>query len=174
MLENSGATSDEISGPMPGDDLFEGPAVVGTRAIDIGAEPSLVFDFLAQMGFNRAGWYSYDLLDNLGRKSATSINQDWLVTSPGELVPGGPLDFVAAVVERPLAYVLQLPRRQALGHSVEFTLAYRLEPIDSGTRLVSRVRLAVDGPAGLPLSKALLIGDGLMVRRQLRGLQERC
>lgn len=159
---------------MPGDGLIDGPVRVGTNAIDIASDRHVVFDFLAQMGFNRAGWYSYDLLDNLGRKSATTIHQEWLVQVAGETVPGGPISFVAALVERPDAYVLQLPRRRTLGHTIDFTLAYQLDATASGTRLTSRARLNVGGPAGRLLSKGLLFGDGVMVRRQLRGIRQRC
>ena len=174
MLDRRGATDADRTCALPGDDLIKGPAHVGTRVIDISADRDLVFDFLAQMGFKRAGWYSYDLLDNLGRKSATTIHRDWLVESAGEIVPGGPIEFVAAVVERPVAYVLQLRQRRTLGHAVNFTLAYQLNETVTGTRLVSRARLHVDGPAGTMLSRALLFGDGVMVRRQLRGLRLRC
>lgn len=160
---------------MPGDDLITGHGVEqGTRSIDIAADPDTVFDFLAQMGFGRAGWYSYDLLDNLGRTSARAINREWLVEAAGESVPGGPIRFVAAVVERPNAYALQVPTRTLGLHAVDFTLAYRLDPIDAGTRLVSRARIRIVGPAGSPATTALLLGDGAMVRRQLLGLRERC
>ena len=174
MLDDRSTADAYVAGTMPGDDLIEGPVWVGTQAIDIAADRGLVFDFLAQMGFKRAGWYSYDLLDNLGRKSASTVHQEWLVETAGELVPGGPIEFVAAVVERPGAYVLRLPHQHAVGHAVDFTLAYRLDETTVGTRLVSRARLIVDGPAGPLLSRALRFGDGVMVRRQLQGLKQRC
>jgi len=174
MLANWGATQAEIDSALPGDDLIDGPAHVGTRAIDIAAEPATVFDFLAQMGLGRAGWYSYDLLDNLGRKSATTIHDEWLVRSAGETVPGGPIHFVAAIVERPSAYALKIPPRRLLGYTVGFTLAYQLNPTARGTRVVSRARINIAGPAGGLLTQALMFGDGLMVRRQLLGLKARC
>ena len=45
----------------------------GHARIDCDARPAEVYPWLAQMGFGKAGWYSYDWLDNLGRKSATEI-----------------------------------------------------------------------------------------------------
>ncbi len=164
---------------MPGDDLIEEPAPAGTRAIGIVADRETVFDFLAQMGFGRAGWYSYDLLDNLGRRSAKTINPEWLVDQAGASVPGGPISFVAAVVERPVGYVLRLPQRKALGYTVDFVLAYRLDELTSsdgsvGTRLVSRAKVRIDGPGGRLASRLLLLGDGVMVRRQLLGIKQRC
>lgn len=161
---------------MPGDDLFSPADEAGTRAIGISSDPATVFGFLTQMGFGRAGWYSYDWLDNLGRRSATTLRPEWAVTQAGEEVPAGPLSFTVAALEAPTAFVLVLTSRPA----VDFTLAYRLDPEgDEGTRLVSRVRLSIRGPVKLaPASRtaarALLLGDGAMVRRQLLGIKSRC
>ncbi len=174
-LRDWGATEAEVRSSIAGDELIDGPGVEqGTRSIDITAEPAIVFDFLAQMGFGRAGWYSYDLLDNLGRTSARTINPEWVVSEAGASVPGGPIRFVAAVVERPSAYALQVPTRRVGLHTIDFTLAYRLDPVGDGTRLVSRARIRIDGPLGGPATTALVLGDGAMVRRQLLGLRERC
>lgn len=178
MLTNWGATADEIDSAMPGDDLIgeaetSGRVAQGTRSISIDAAPEVVFDFLAQMGFGKAGWYSYDLLDNLGRRSASHIDPSWSVKQAGDQVPGGPLSFEAAVVDRPAAFVLQLPQRRVGAWSIDFTLAYRLRANDGGTRLASRVRTRVDGPGGSLLARLLLAGDGVMVRKQLLGVRER-
>lgn len=159
---------------MPGDALIAGPALVETNEIVIAAGRDVVFDFLAQMGLGRAGWYSYDVIDNLGRRSATAIHEEWLVHAAGETVPAGPISFVAEIVDRPEAYVLRLPQQRTLGHTVDFTLAYQLEEIASGTRLTTRTRLNVEGAGGRLLSRGLLFGDGVMIRRQLRGLRQRC
>lgn len=177
IFQSWGATPLERRSVMPGDELFIGPAHNGTRAITIEAPRSLVFDFIAQMGFGRAGWYSYDLIDNLGRPSASEVEPEWLVRQAGEPVPGGPIDFVAEIVERPSYYVLRLPTRHRFCYTIEFTLAYRLDeqtvPVPA-TRVVTRVRTSVVGPGGRLLGKMLLLGDGVMVRKQLLGLHRRC
>ena len=174
-LQHWGSTTEEIDAPMPGDDIIAGSAAEGTRSITINARSATIFDFISQMGFGRAGWYSYDLLDNLGRRSADTIHPEWLVDTAGENVPGGPVAFVAAVVERPTAYVLQVPHSSALGHSMDFTLAYKLDedPAGPSTRVTTRVRIAIDGPTGPAIEKAMLFGDGVMVQKQLRGIKER-
>ena len=51
---------------MPGDDLVPGCHYVCTRAITIGAPPEAVWPWLIQVGFGKAGFYSNDLLDNVG------------------------------------------------------------------------------------------------------------
>lgn len=56
-----GATAEEVSRPMPGDDSVPRPRFDAARAVTIEAAPEHVWPWLAQMGaFTRAGWYSYD------------------------------------------------------------------------------------------------------------------
>ena len=57
-------TSEEAAKPMPGDDLIANPGIRLTRAITIEAPPAAVWPWLVQMGYRRAGWYSYDFFDN--------------------------------------------------------------------------------------------------------------
>ncbi len=58
---------------MPGDKLLPQAQFKATRAITIAAPPEAVWPWLVQVGCLRAGWYSNDLLDNLGHPSATTI-----------------------------------------------------------------------------------------------------
>jgi len=165
------------SGPMPGDELITEPHVSNDRAVSLGAPREDVFAWLAQMGFGRAGWYSYDWIDNLGRRSADRIHPEWQVRGAGEQISGGPIAFDVTHYRRPDHLVLALPDRRVVGHRLWFTLAYRLEPLGSegaATRLVTRARIRIDGPAGRAMSAGLGWGDGIMVRRQLRGLAMRC
>ncbi len=160
---------------MPGDDLIAEPQVSNDRSVTLAAPPGEVFAWLAQMGFGRAGWYSYDWIDNLGRRSAECLHPEWQVTEAGEQMPGGPIEFDVPALQRPNHLVLAVLDRRALGHRLWFTLAYRLQPIDGGaTQLDTRARIRIDGPAGRVLATALGFGDGMMVRRQLRGLVKRC
>jgi len=168
---NCSATRAEIDGAVVGDDLCGDARLVATRCITIGAAPDEVFPWIRQMGFGRAGWYSYDWIDNLGRHSATRIHPEWQDVVTGSPVPGGPVAFTAAVVDPPWAFVLQFGRP---GGRLCFTLAYELRPDPAGTRLVTRMRTRVDVPGGVVVERWLLgPGDGFMVRRQLRTLADR-
>jgi len=169
-LTHWGATEDEIAGDMPGDAHIDDPMMSCTRAISIDAPPVKVFPWLRQMGFGRAGWYSYDWIDNLGRQSARTIVDEWQHLQQGGLVPGGPLSFMATIVEPNDAFcILQTSSR------VRFSLAFHLRAEHhGGTRLVSRARAALDFPAGAFVARQVLEpGDGVMVRRQLLGIKER-
>lgn len=174
FLERWGATDSEVAGSVVGDDVVPEARLVATRAITIAAPPADVFPWLRQMGFGRAGWYSYDLLDNLGRRSARKIHPEWQTLQAGDAVPGGPVDFEATVVEPPRALVLRLGSDDVRRQRIFFSLAYDLRDHPEGTRLVTRVRARVDAPAGR-LAERLLLGpgDGIMVRRQLLNLARR-
>ena len=172
-LRNWGATPAEIAGPVVGDNMCAGAAVVATRCITLGATPDAVFPWLRQMGFGRAGWYSHDILDNLGRRSALRIHDEWQDIETGSLVPGGPLSFEAAVVDSPHAFVLRTPVGSTSTGRLCFTLAYELRDVPGGTRLVTRVRIRVNLPLGRLIEKLLIAGDCVMVRKQLINLARR-
>ncbi len=170
-LLTHGATAGEARRAMAGDDLVPDAHVCATRAVDVAATPEQVFPWLTQMGLGRAGWYSWDLVDNLGRPSARHLEPTWMVHAAGELVPAGPISFVAAVVDPPRAFVLDLGRDGPVG----FSLAFGISPVgEHSSRLVCRARFAIRTPGGRLVSRwALSPGDGIMVHRQLRGIAER-
>lgn len=172
-LRNLGATADEIAGPVAGDDLCADARAVATRCITVGAPAEKVFPWLRQMGFGRGGWYSYDILDNLGRRSADRVHEEWQDIETGSLVPGGPASFEAAVVDPPHAFVLRTPVGSSSDSRLCFTLAYELRDAAIGTRLVTRVRIRVNLPLGRLIERLLITGDGVMVRKQLINLARR-
>jgi len=60
---NWGASSAEMIKPLPGDDLVLNPTKTQTRAITINASPDEIWPWLVQIGYQRGGWYSYDILE---------------------------------------------------------------------------------------------------------------
>ena len=68
-----GATDEEVAREMPGDEIVPRPVFNATRAATVYAPPEEIWPWLVQIGFGRAGWYSYDILDNLGRHSSEEI-----------------------------------------------------------------------------------------------------
>ena len=163
-----GATSEEIQCSVVGDDLCKDATLVATRSITISAPPQDVFPWIRQMGFGRAGWYSYDWLDNLGHKSATTIHEEWQTVEAGDKVPSGPISFTAAIVEEPRHFVLEIKSLGKKSPKLHFTLAYELRDDPLGTRLVTRMRSHCSFPFGSLFEKLILgPGDGFMLRRQL-------
>jgi hypothetical protein len=92
--------------PLPGDDLVPVTTAIETRGITIDAPPEAVWPWLVQMGYGRAGWYSYDQLDMKG-KSAVKLVPEWGTIAVGDLMPMAPgSGFSVRVVEPGQALVL--------------------------------------------------------------------
>ena len=159
--------------PMPGDELIEGPAMSATRATVVEAPPQEVYPWFAQMGPGRAGWYSYDRIDNRGVESSRTIVPEWVVTGPGVSMGGMAgigFDIVDAVPGRHLVISV------ATTGPLVFTMGYQLQPWGSdATRVLVRVRGASTGGEWLnPLIRFVLgPADFVMVRKQLAGVKER-
>ena len=84
-----GIDPSEVDRVLSGDELVPVPSQVDTRGITIDAPPSRVWPWLIQMGFGRAGWYSYDKVDLTGR-SAERIVPEWQSATVGDTMPTHP------------------------------------------------------------------------------------
>jgi len=135
------ATVLERRRPLPADAMIPDPIFTSTHAITIDAPPEQVWPWIAQMGAGRAGWYSWDAIDNGGRPSATTINSVLQTVVPGDImpaVPGATDAFVVATVDPPRDLVLTVPDGLG-GHAVAWE--HHLEPLATGqTRLIVRGR----------------------------------
>ena len=173
LTERWGTLPHEPDRPMPGDDLIPDPAMSATRALVVDAPLERVYPWFAQMGPGRAGWYSYDWIDNRGVASAREIHPEWLVDTPGTSMGElAGLEFVAADISAPKHLVIELARRSSLS----FTLSYELQAWgESATRVVVRARARSNRGRWLdPVIRYLLgPGDFVMMRRQLIGVRER-
>jgi hypothetical protein len=89
-LLRSGASDEEVQQPYPGADLIPGGQRGATMAVTIDAPPSRVWPWLMQMGCDRAGWYSWDCLDNGGVPSAEQIHREWQDLAVGNRLASTP------------------------------------------------------------------------------------
>ena len=97
---NWGATSEEVSMKLPGDQLISSNRIVSTRAININASKEKIWPWIAQTGQNRGGFNSYYWLENLfGAKmvNANSIHPEWQNPQPGDTVYYGKNEGYAIV-----------------------------------------------------------------------------
>lgn len=83
-----GATDEEVHSPFPGAELVPGGTRSATMAVTIDARPSKVWPWLVQMGYGRAGWYSWDYLDNFGRQSSRELHAEWQNVKAGDYLSG--------------------------------------------------------------------------------------
>jgi hypothetical protein len=181
-----GATREEVRGPMAGDDIVSNAKGQTTHAITIDAAAEEVWPWLVQMGYHRAGWYTYPWVDryvwHIDNPSAAQIVPELQHLSLGDTVPDGEpgtalyrvevLDARRTLVLHSTSHVPQ-PLRGRM--SVDWTWAYELRVVDATTtRLMLRVR-ATFAPWWVRLIYDGLIvpSDFVMARSMLRGIARR-
>ena len=133
-LRRWGATDDEVKRALPGDELVPDPAINSTWSVTIDAPVEAVWPWLAQIGQDRGGFYSYAWLENLAGcklQNANRVHPEWQHRAVGEIVPLHP------------SHGLPLARFEP-GHALVLDGwgAFVVEPLDSQrTRLISRTRV---------------------------------
>jgi hypothetical protein len=167
-----GATPDEASRRLPGDELLEAADVVSTRAITVGAPASAVWPWLVQMGPGRGGAYTYDWIERLfgiDMHSANQIVPEWQQLDVGDVMrnregaPGMRLEILEP--EHVLAW------RSEDG---TWVWTFVLVEEDGTTRLISRNRIARGGSLGSRLALlAMEPGSLVMERKMLLGIKQR-
>ena len=85
-----GASDSEVRDPYPGAGLIPGGTRSATMAVTINATPKQIWPWLVQMGYERAGWYSWDHLDNWGHSSADQLHPEWQAIKLGDRLPSMP------------------------------------------------------------------------------------
>jgi hypothetical protein len=157
---------------VPGDELVPVSHFTATRAITIEADPELVWPWLVQVGFKRAGFYAYDLLDSPGEPSAETVLPEWQdprlgdVAAPMTSEAAPSTSFTVASLHRPDSIVWSKP---------DSTWAWQLTKLpNGGTRLVTRLKQCYRPGPSLILTVPLLeFGDFPMTRKMLLGIKAR-
>lgn len=153
-----GATDDELDRSLPGDDLVPGSAEGYTHAITIHAAAADVWPWLLQIGQDRGGFYSYELLENLtgcNIENADRIVPEFQHVEVGDKVtmhPKNPYPYVVAGIEPERALILQIRVDTQTGETFELSdplpddylnqsWVFFLDPLgEKTTRLISRSR----------------------------------
>lgn len=150
-----GAMPEEVARTLPGDEFVPHPKSEITAAITVRAPVQCVWPWFAQLGCQRGGWYSYDLLDNGGAPSAEKILPEFQNVRVGDMiaaVPNGSFGFPVAIAEHnrvlSLAGTLNTqtgkpaqPNDPNLKIYFSGDQTFFMEPIsDNATRLIFRMR----------------------------------
>lgn len=164
-----GATDEELERPMPGDDLVADPDLDATRGLTVEARPEEIWPWLVQMGYRRAGFYSYDRLDNAGIPSAERILPEYQGLKVGDEIPLGRHSRMEVVVLEP-------PRAMVWNTAGDrFSWAWGLYPGGEGrTRLVTRLHMKYVWKFPMILGYFMIdVGDFIMMRKCMRGIKRR-
>jgi hypothetical protein len=165
LMLHWGANCEEVHKPLPGDETVPGPVVQSTRAVTIEAPAEAVWPWLAQLGQDRGGFYSYENLENLAgchMHNADVVHPEWQQRSPGETVYLHPRKGLRVTRFDP-GRVLAL----------ENWGAFVLEPRgEDQTRLIARGRTP-RGPASIAGALLMEIPHFVMERKMLLGIKRR-
>lgn len=162
-----GATPEERTRRLPGDEIIPDSTRQQTRAITVNAPIDRVWPWLAQIGQDRGGFYSYEWLENLAgceMRNAERVDPEWQRREVGEPVmlhpaaPGLPVTIFE-------------PGR-VIG--LEGWGVFVIEPAAGGsrTRLIARGRIP-RGSATLFYRGLLEIPHFVMQRKMLLGIKQR-
>jgi hypothetical protein len=181
-----GATTDEVGRPMSGDDIVPHAKGRTTHAITIDAAAEDVCPWLVQMGFHRAGWYTYPWVDrylwHIDNPSAAQVVPELQDLSVDDIVPDGEPGsafYRVAVLDPPHALVLHstshVPQPLRGKMTVDWTWAYELREVDARTtRLLLRVRATFDPWWVRLIYDGMIVpSDFIMARSMLRGIARR-
>jgi hypothetical protein len=161
-----GATADEVTRPMVGDGLVKNPTFNATRAVTVNAAAERIWPWIVQMGYKRAGFYSWDILDNDGIPSAERIIPEYQDLKVGDLVPLSKETDAEVVDMEPNSRLLLVFQS---GGTV--TWAWGLYKIGAErTRLVTRLRWR---PTSVVSQFVLDAFEIIMMRKCLLGIKRR-
>lgn len=156
-------TADERKQNHPADRHASSGAIHLVRALDVEAPAAVVFRWLCQL---KVAPYSYDLVDNLGRRSPRTL-------TPGadDLAVGQRFAVFARIAqfEQDGFIVATSGPRGPFG---QVAISYQVTPgLDTASRIVACIALPPGrGPLGRVKRDGLAVGDLVMMRKQLRNL----
>jgi hypothetical protein len=185
-----GATDEEIRGPWPGDDITPDAAYQATRAITIQAPADEVWPWVAQIGQDRGGFYSYTWLENLFGARIHNADRilpnlpdrkvgDTVWMTPKERYGGkGCVRIAALEPGRSMVLVSPDDYEEVLrsGRSPGGCWTFILQPLDDRTtRLILRSRGAEDESVPVKLFDCMVFDPAhfIMERKMMLAIKQR-
>jgi hypothetical protein len=176
-----GATEAEVAGSMPGDDIVPRAQFNATRSVTIDATPARVWPWIAQLGYRRGGFYTYDQVDNGGEPSADRIIDEYQDLKVDDEIPmwheSHGLSIAYKVDSLKMPDWMLWVHRPHEDEDPDSTWSWRLNELPTGrTRLVTRMKQDYRWQAPrLALFNLVLMefGDFAMERRMLNGIKVR-
>ena len=173
-----GARDDEIAAVLPGDDIVDAPGPRTTRAVTVDASPAQVWPWLAQIGEDRGGFYSYSLLERAvgaDMHNAATVHPEWQQLDIGDTVwlarrYGPAARQIVAAVEPGSHLVLVSPAdfaRLDRGQKATGCWSFALRADGKQTRVLAR------GTGGSTGRFWFDVPHFVMERKMLRGIARR-
>lgn len=161
-----GATDEEVARRMVGDDIVTDPTFDATRAVTVQATPEEIWPWIIQIGYKKAGFYSWDRLDNAGIPSAEHIIPEYQDLKVGDRIPLSRAEYARVTALEPNKHMLLVFEWEE-GATWAWGI-YQTGPRQS--RLVTRLRVRAESAvARLSLDAFELI----MMRKCLLGIKRR-
>jgi hypothetical protein len=157
IADRWGVSDAEVARPYPCDDIVTAPILQAWRGVTVDATAAQVWPWLGQI---RLAPYSYDVIDNLGRRSPQELR---------DLPEPGTGERFTTAAGRPLGRILAVvPGENLTARIMGVVMSYVLVPDGDSTRLLLKI-VAVGSRWTAPL---LSVGDLVMARRQLLNLKQ--
>ena len=183
FYRNWGTTKDECQMPLPGDELIGDPSVQTTAGVWIDAPAAAIWPWLVQMGQDRGGLYSYQVVENLvglRYRNADRFDRVWQQLSAGDVVrlaPKGWMGLEAGLV-LPVAQVVPEKAIVLRGRTPDFpwdaAWSFHLVPHwEDRCRLLMRTRTRLRHPGEVLSTEAAGPVTALMARGMLLGIKRR-
>lgn len=185
--ERWGASDEEVHAVLPGDELVAEPATQTTRGISVNATPEHVWPWVVQLGADRAGFYSYDRLENLfglGIHSADAVVAEWQQRAVGDLVyanaagTGGWYVMQVVPEEVLVLKMANVAKNQPAGRDEgvrwEFLWTFAVRDAGDGTtRLLIRERVGFGSQATRLMMAPVGLVSFVMTQKTMRGIKAR-
>lgn len=171
-MANWGSTPAERHKVFPGDALHLSRSRQPTQAITINAPAGVVWQWLVQIGQDRAGFYSYTWLENLigcNIHNANTIHPEWQHLAVGDGWRMAPQEYLGGVGKDAVSKVLMIEPGQAL--VLEIFGSIIIEPVDEQTS-----RLMIRGYPGSADPITTMVWDPMVLtmgKRMLMGIKAR-
>jgi hypothetical protein len=140
------ALPDKHKRNLPGDQLIAEAKYTSTHQVRIEAPSSIVWQYLMQLGCDRAGWYSINYLDHGGEPSINHIVDAWKDRQVGDKIAATPTRdnfFEVSMIAHEKYFVMGGESTHVgMMQAYKMSWAFVLEPIGTdATRLLSRARM---------------------------------
>lgn len=156
IADRWGVTAQEVARHYPCDDIVDEPVMQAWRGVTVHAPVHRVWPWIVQL---RLAPYSYDWIDNLGRRSPQERSDlpDHCVGAPFMSTAGRPVGQVLSVT----------PGEHVTARILASVMSYVLVPAGDDSRLLMKIVMG----RGRVLAPLVSAGDLVMARRQLLNLK---